>query len=103
MSVNPVCCAVCQATVIEQTVMMTNRYTCPTGMTTFYYGWLMGEPTSSSYKRTIAECVKFKPEKTGSSTNRAGAKFYVTEYRTTDEVCVTVCRCRRAAACGWGG
>ena len=60
--------------------MVPAKYTCPTGWTREYYGYLMAE--YHGHRRSQFSCVDtaFKPV-TGSSANRGGLLFYFVEGR----------------------
>ena len=95
-------CAVCYASNRTAVYMVPAKYTCPTGWTREYYGYLMAAHYGSGYARTQYTCVDtaFKSV-AGSSANQNGFLFYFTEgrcgslpcppYDNTKELSCAVC------------
>ena len=75
-------CAVCHVSSRTAVYMVPAKYTCPTGWTREYYGYLMAEYYTSSHYRSQYTCVDtaLKPV-TGSSADREGLLFYFVEGR----------------------
>ena len=72
-------CAVCHATQ-RSVLMIPGQYTCPTGWTREYNGYLV--TTYFGYPRTTYECMDADPEAIpGGSSNQDGALFYHVEAR----------------------
>ena len=72
-------CAVCHATQ-RSVLMIPGQYTCPTGWTREYNGYLV--TTYFGYPRTTYECMDADPEAIpGGSSNQNGALFYHVEAR----------------------
>ena len=73
-------CAVCYATPRSAVYMFPAKYTCPSGWTREYYGYLMSDDDGQSY--TQLSCVdnafKLIP---GSAANRDSMRFYFVEAR----------------------
>ena len=67
-------CAVCFSDARTTVLMISGRYSCPTGWTREYYGY--------SHHRSRYECVDVSPETVaGGGTNHDGALFYHVEPR----------------------
>ena len=93
-------CAVCHVSNRTAVYMVPAKYTCPTGWTREYYGYLMSE--NYKYPRSQFTCVDtaFKPV-TGSSADHNGLLFYFVEgrcgslpcppYDNTKELSCAVC------------
>ena len=75
-------CAVCHVSNRNAVYMVPAKYTCPSGWTREYYGYLMAEKYSSGHHRNHFTCLDttFKPV-TGSSANKDGLLFYPVEGR----------------------
>ena len=75
-------CAVCHVSNHTAFHMVPAKYTCPTGWTREYYGYLMTEYHGSGRHRTQFTCVDtaLKPA-TGSFANKEGLLFYPVEGR----------------------
>ena len=75
-------CAVCHVSNRTAVYMVPAKYTCPTGWTNEYYGYLMAGYHSGRYHRIQFTCmdIAFKPV-TGSSANKDGLTFYFVEGR----------------------
>ena len=73
-------CAVCYATQRSTVYMVPAKYTCPSGWTREYYGYLMAPYHASGHYRTEYTCIDtaFKSVP-GSATNHDGMVFYFTE------------------------
>ena len=92
-------CAVCH--VVQRSVLMIpGQYTCPTGWTREYYGYLMS--AAHGHHRSTYECMDVSPETiSGGEANRNGALFYHVEarcgclacppYEETKELTCAVC------------
>ena len=97
-----VLCAVCHVSNRTAVYMVPAKYTCPSGWTTEYYGYLMSEHHGSDRFRTQFTCVDtaFKSV-TDSSANKDGLLFYFVEgrcgslpcppYDNTKELSCAVC------------
>ena len=97
-----VLCAVCHVSNRTAVYMVPAKYTCPTGWTREYYGYLMAEYSSSSHYRSQFTCMDtaLKPV-IGSSANRDSLLFYFVEgrcgslpcppYDSTRELSCAVC------------
>ena len=74
-------CAVCHVSNRTAVYMVPAKYTCPSGWTREYYGYLMAE-YHSGHPRSQFTCmdIAFKPV-TGSSANHDGLLFYFVEGR----------------------
>ena len=95
-------CAVCHVSNRTAVYMVPAKYTCPTGWTREYYGYLMAERSLSSHHRSQYTCmdVALKPA-TGSSANKDGLLFFFVEgrcgslpcppYDNTKELSCAVC------------
>jgi len=95
-------CAVCHVSNRTAVYMVPAKYTCPTGWTREYYGYLMAEYNTGIHHRSQYTCVDIalKPVN-GSSANRNGLLFYFVEgrcgslpcppYDNTKELLCTVC------------
>ena len=75
-------CAVCHVSTRTAVYMVPAKYTCPTGWTREYYGYLMAEYHSNNHHRSQFTCVDtaFKSAP-GSSANVDGLLFYFVEGR----------------------
>ena len=93
-------CAVCFTSNRATVLMVPARFSCPSGWTLEYYGYLMSNNVLS--QRTMFECVDKHPESIpGSAADTDGALFYHTEarcngipcppYRTDYELSCAVC------------
>ena len=77
-------CAVCH--VVQRSVLMIpGQYTCPTGWTREYYGYLVSE--YHEYHRSTYECMDISPETSGSQANEDGALFHHVEARCGSLAC----------------
>ena len=78
-------CAVCH--IVQRSVLMIpGQYTCPTGWTREYYGYLMSE--YHGYHRSTYECMDVSPETiTGGGADRNGALFHHVEARCGSLAC----------------
>ena len=95
-------CAVCHVSNRTTVYMVPAKYTCPTGWTREYYGYLMAERTGNNHHRSQYICmdIALKPV-TGSSANHDGLLFYFVEgrcgslpcppYDNTNELACAVC------------
>ena len=95
-------CAVCHVSDRTAVYMVPAKYTCPTGWTREYYGYLMAEQHVGGHHRSQFTCVDnaFKSV-TGSSANKGGLLFYFVEgrcgslpcppYDNTKELSCAVC------------
>ena len=95
-------CAVCHVSNRTAVYMVPAKYTCPTGWTREYYGYLMTE-YYSGHHRSQYTCmdVALKPATGSSTTNHNGLLFYFVEgrcgslpcppYDTTRELSCAVC------------
>ena len=74
-------CAVCHVSNRTAVYMVPAKYTCPTGWTREYYGYLMAEHIS--FHRTQYTCldVELKPANGSDVTNHDGLLFYFVEGR----------------------
>ena len=96
-------CAVCHVSNRTAVYMVPAKYTCPTGWTREYYGYLMTERTHSLHHRSQFTCVDiaFKPANGSLATNHDGLLFFFVEgrcgslpcppYDTTKELSCAVC------------
>ncbi|XP_065884465.1 short-chain collagen C4-like [Dysidea avara] len=93
-------CAVCYVPTRTTLYMLPAKYTCPTGWTTEYYGYLMS--AYKSHHRQQYSCVDHTLKTTiGSSPNHNGYLFYIVEavcgalpcppYEQTKELSCAVC------------
>ena len=75
-------CAVCHVSNRTAVYMVPAKYTCPTGWTREYYGYLMAEYSSRGHYRSQYTCVDtaLKPV-TGSSEDKNGLLFHFVEGR----------------------
>ena len=74
-------CAVCHVSNRTAVYMVPAKYTCPTGWTREYYGYLMTSYYSGHY-RTQYTCVDIALQSvTGSAANQNGLLFYFVEGR----------------------
>lgn len=72
-------CAVCTVS-RSQKLMIPARYSCPSGWTREYYGYLMTTSAASPHHRTMYECMDWYPTSApGSAKNKDGAVFYHVE------------------------
>ena len=95
-------CAVCHVSSRTAVYMVPAKYTCPTGWTREYYGYLMSSYHGNDRHRTQYTCVDtaFKPVP-GTSTNTNGLLFYFVDgrcgslpcppYDNTKELSCAVC------------
>ena len=75
-------CAVCYVTQRSTVYMLPAKYTCPTGWTREYYGYLMTSYHSGDRNRLQYTCVDIAFKKVpGSSANKNGLLFYFVEGR----------------------
>ena len=73
-------CSVCYIAPRETVLMIPGKYTCPSGWTREYYGYLMAE--RYNHHRSTFECMDASPETvTGGRANQNGAVFYHVEPR----------------------
>ena len=73
-----VVCAVCYVPTRNVVYMLPAKYTCPTGWTREYYGFLMSE--RYSHHRSTFSCVDYSlTSAIGSRTNHNGFLFYPVE------------------------
>ena len=72
-------CAVCYVTQRSVVYMVPAKYTCPSGWTREYYGYLMAE--NSGYTKSQYTCVDAAFKSVGSGTNQNGLLFYFVEGR----------------------
>ena len=73
-------CAVCYIAPREAVLMIPGRYTCPSGWTREYYGYLMS--AHHGHHRSTFECMDVAPEHiAGDHGNQNGALFYHIEPR----------------------
>jgi len=95
-----VVCAVCYVPTRNVVYMLPAKYTCPTGWTTEYYGYLMSE--YRDHHRSTFSCVDHSLQPViGSSTSHNGFLFYTVEgvcgalpcppYDATSELSCAVC------------
>ena len=70
-------CAVCLDTRFTTQLMIPGTYTCPSGWTNMYYGYLMSE--HFTHASTEYVCVDYQAEKIGSVANHNGNLLYPTE------------------------
>ena len=79
---NDVPCAVCYVSDHTAVYMIPAKYTCPTGWTREYYGYLMSEKAYNNHHRSQYTCVDtaFKSA-IGSSADHNGLLFYFVEGR----------------------
>ena len=95
-------CAVCHVSNRTAVYMVPAKYTCPTGWTREYYGYLMAEQHRSGHYRSQFTCVDTAIKSvTGSSENKHGLTFYFVEgrcgslpcppYDNTKELSCAVC------------
>ena len=100
MGDNNIPCAVCFTSNRATVLMVPARFSCPSGWTLEYYGYLMSN--NALWQRTMFECVDKHPESIpGSAADTDGALFYHTEvrcngipcppYRTDYELSCAVC------------
>ena len=75
-------CAVCYVTQRSTVYMLPAKYTCPTGWTREYYGYLMAQYSIGTHYRSQFTCidVALKPVP-GSAANQNGLLFLFTEGR----------------------
>ena len=95
-------CAVCHVTERSAFCMVPDKYTCPSGWTREYYGYLMAELKAADRQHTQYTCVdsSLKPVP-GSSANHDGLIFHFVEgrcgslpcppYDNTKELSCAVC------------
>ena len=77
---NDVPCALCFTDAREVIFMLPGKYTCPSGWTREYHGYLMTE--RHNHKRSTFECMNFLPEATtGGHAHHNSAFFYYIEAR----------------------
>ena len=76
-------CAVCHVSNRTAVYMVPAKYTCPTGWTREYYGYLMAEDTNSDRQRTQYTCMDaaLRPANGSSTSNHNGLVFYFVEGR----------------------
>ena len=97
---NNVPCTVCRVTQRYSVLMIPGQYTCPTGWTREYYGYLVSQ--HHVYHRSMYECMDISPETIpGGHSNQNGALFYHVEprcgslpcppYENTREMTCAVC------------
>ena len=97
---NNVPCTVCRVTQRYSVLMIPGQYTCPTGWTREYYGYLVTE--HHNHHRTMYECMDVSPETVqGGESNENGVLFYHVEprcgslpcppYENTREMTCAVC------------
>ena len=73
-------CSVCYIAPRETVLMIPGKYTCPSGWTREYYGYLMSE--RAGHHRSTFECMDASPETVaGGHANQDGALFYHIEPR----------------------
>ena len=96
-------CAICHVSNRTAVYMVPAKYTCPTGWTREYYGYLMSSYHGTGHHRTQYACmdVALKPATGSSVTNHNGFLFYFVEgrcrslpcppYDATKELSCTVC------------
>ena len=84
-----VLCAVCHVSNRTAVYMVPAKYTCPTGWTREYYGYLMSSYHGNDRHRTQYTCVDtvFKPVP-GTPTNHEGLLFYFVEGRCGSLPCL---------------
>ena len=73
-------CAVCHVSNCTAVYMVPAKYTCPTGWTREYYGYLMAEKTNHNRSQYTCMDTAFKSG-VGSSANHDGLLFYFVEGR----------------------
>ena len=79
-------CSVCYIAPRETVLMIPGKYTCPSGWTREYYGYLMS--ARYSHHRSTFECMDISPETiAGGHANQDGALFYHTEPRSGSLPC----------------
>ena len=78
--VTDVPCAVCHVSNRTAVYMVPAKYTCPTGWTSEYYGYLMAERFTHRRSQFTCMDIAIKPV-TGSLANHAGLLFYFVEGR----------------------
>ena len=95
-------CAVCHVSNRNAVYMVPAKYTCPTGWTREYYGYLMAEYSHTNHHRSQYTCMDsaLKPV-VGSSANLDGLLFYFVEgkcgslpcppYDSTKEFSCAIC------------
>ena len=95
-------CAVCYTSNHSAVYMVPAKYTCPSGWTRQYYGYLMAEESGGSRHRSQYSCMdtEFKPVN-GTSANKNGLVLYFVEgrcgslpcppYDSTRELSCAVC------------
>ena len=94
-------CAVCHVSNRTAVYMVPAKYTCPTGWTREYYGYLMAEYTGNNHRRSQFTCVDTALKSVGSSADHNGLLFYFVEgrcgslpcppYDTTREFSCAIC------------
>ena len=96
-------CAVCHVSSRTAVYMVPAKYTCPTGWTREYYGYLMSECTNSDRQRIQYTCMdnELRPANGSLATNHNGLLFYFVEgrcgslpcppYDNTKELSCAVC------------
>ena len=95
-------CAVCHVSNRTAVYMVPAKYTCPTGWTREYYGYLMAEYSGNNHRRSQFTCVDTALKSVvGSSANKNGLLFYFVEgrcgslpcppYDNTKELSCAVC------------
>ncbi len=100
MNEHNVPCVVCHAAVRAAVLILPARYSCPSGWTREYYGYLMSE--YYTHYRSTFECMDIDAESIpGSATNIDGDLFYFNEatctglpcppYNTQKEITCAVC------------
>ena len=93
-------CAFCYISSRAAVFMLPGRYTCPSGWTREYYGYLMSE--RHDHRRSTFECMDVSPETVpGGQSNHDAALFYHVEprcgalqcppYENTKEMTCAVC------------
>ena len=70
-------CAVCYVSQRSAVYMVPTKYTCPSGWTREYYGYLMSE--EHSHFPTQFTCVDLAFKSVGSSTDQSGMEFFFVE------------------------
>ena len=76
-------CAVCHVSNRTAVYMVPAKYTCPTGWTSEYYGYLTSSYHGNDHHRTQYACmdVTLKPATGSAGTNEDGLLFYFVEGR----------------------
>ena len=91
-------CTVCRVTERYSVLMIPGQYTCPTGWTREYYGYLVSQ--YYGFHRSMYECMDVSPETIpGGQSNQDGALFYHVEPRCGSLPCPPYENTREMTCC----